>query len=316
MPFYRRTARKHLTIQHRRGGHKLDNGHRILVTDSNSVWAISGSLLWDGAASSLLISNAAEVRASQTTIGSVSNSIRVSNGAVWRNEILRIANGGASNSLTVAGGSVFATNLIVGFASTACDNMLELDAGSVIVTNATGNAVLEIRRGKLILKGGTLLAERFVMTDSCAQFGRTGGTLIYGSAVLTSNLDADGDGMANGWEQAYDLDPLNAADASADPDGDGFTNLQEFQAGTDPNSTASAFRILSVVPTNDNVLVTWATAGGRTNVVQSALDLTGSYSNISPNIVLSGSGAVTTNYVDAGAATNATPRFYRIQLVP
>ncbi len=52
------------------------------------------------------------------------------------------------------------------------------------------------------------------------------------------------------------------------------------------------------------------------NVVQSATDLAVSYTNVSPNIVLTGSGDVTTNYLDAGAATNAPTRFYRIRLVP
>src|SRR5262249_29997905 len=149
-----------------------------------------------------------------------------------------------------------------------------------------------------------------------AQFIRTGGTLIYGSAVLATNLDADADGMANGWEQAYGLDPLNAADANPDNDGDGISNLQEHLAGTDPTNSASAFRIVGVVATNNDVLVTWATAGGRTNVVQSASNISGSYSNVSSNIILPGSGDTTTNYLDAGAATNAAGRFYRIKLVP
>jgi hypothetical protein len=70
------------------------------------------------------------------------------------------------------------------------------------------------------------------------------------------------------------------------------------------------------VPTNNDMLVSWTAGGGRTNVVQSATDLTGSYTNVSPNIILPGTGDVTTNYLDAGAATDAANRFYRIRLVP
>jgi len=62
--------------------------------------------------------------------------------------------------------------------------------------------------------------------------------------------------------------------------------------------------------------VSWSAGGGRTNVVQAAADLTGSYTNVSPNIILPGSGDVTTNYLDARAATNAPARYYRIRLVP
>jgi alpha-galactosidase len=106
------------------------------------------------------------------------------------------------------------------------------------------------------------------------------------------------------------------AAASVDPDGDGMSNFQEYLAGTDPTNCTSAFRILGVVATNNDVLVTWATAGGRTNVLQSITGLGGSYTNVSPDIILPGSGDTTTNYPDTGAATNAANRFYRVRLVP
>jgi T5SS/PEP-CTERM-associated repeat protein len=300
------------------------SNNNVLVTDATSIWNNDGSLSVGGSGkgNSLVISNGGQVIAKQGSFvgdsSSKSNSVRVADTGIWQNDAgLNVGYGGSSNSVVVAGGSAFATTLTIGLNASTCDHWLQLDSGSVVVTNATTNAVFEIRRGKLILNGGTLQVDRFVMTNSCAQFIRTGGTLIYSSAVLTTNLDADGDGMANGWEQAYGLDPLNAADASADNDGDGFTNLQEFQAGTDPTNSSSAFRVLSLESTNTDVLVTWAAGGGRTNVVQSALDLTGSYTNVSPNIILTNApGDVTTNYLDAGAATNGAAQFYRVRLVP
>ena len=45
--------------------------------------------------------------------------------------------------------------------------------------------------------------------------------------------DTDDDGMSDGWEAQYGLNPL-LNDASADPDGDGLTNAQEYQYGTNP----------------------------------------------------------------------------------
>jgi hypothetical protein len=45
--------------------------------------------------------------------------------------------------------------------------------------------------------------------------------------------DTDADGLPNGWESDYGLDPLSS-DAGADPDGDGRTNQQEYQQGTHP----------------------------------------------------------------------------------
>lgn len=50
------------------------------------------------------------------------------------------------------------------------------------------------------------------------------------------NGDTDGDGISDGWEVNYGLDPLNAADASQDADGDGVTNRSEFLNRTDPRN--------------------------------------------------------------------------------
>ena len=51
-----------------------------------------------------------------------------------------------------------------------------------------------------------------------------------------NNPDTDNDGLPDGWEVAYGLNPNWAGDANADPDGDGLTNSQEYAAGTNPNS--------------------------------------------------------------------------------
>jgi PKD repeat protein len=111
-----------------------------------------------------------------------------------------------------------------------------------------------------------------------------------------------------------------AAD-TADPDGDGQNNLAEFMAGTNPTNSLSALRIVSVVLQSNDVVITWATAGGRTNAVQAtAGDADGSYTtnfiDLSGLIILPGSGDTTTNYVDVDGATNVPSRYYRIRLVP
>ncbi len=46
--------------------------------------------------------------------------------------------------------------------------------------------------------------------------------------------DLDGDGLADAWEEAYGLDPDDAADGGSDEDGDGRTALDEFMSGSDP----------------------------------------------------------------------------------
>ena len=124
------------------------------------------------------------------------------------------------------------------------------------------------------------------------------------------------------WQIQYFGSTTNpAAAANADPDGDGQNNLAEFLAGTNPTNSASGLQITSVTVQGNDVLVTWTTAGGETNVVQSTAGLPdGSYStnflDLSPSVIILGSGDVTTNYLDNGGATNIPARYYRIRLQP
>lgn len=50
------------------------------------------------------------------------------------------------------------------------------------------------------------------------------------------NCDTDGDGMEDGWEVHYGLNPL-MNDSSMDKDGDGYSNLEEFREDTDPTDS-------------------------------------------------------------------------------
>lgn len=58
-----------------------------------------------------------------------------------------------------------------------------------------------------------------------------------------TDADSDDDGLPDGWEANYDLNPLSSAGddgPAGDPDGDGVTNLDEFIAGTSPRFDESA----------------------------------------------------------------------------
>jgi hypothetical protein len=58
-------------------------------------------------------------------------------------------------------------------------------------------------------------------------------------ATIDIYLDSDGDGMPDGWEFYYGLDPDDPTDAAKDLDGDGYTNLEEFKGGSDPSDSDS-----------------------------------------------------------------------------
>jgi hypothetical protein len=82
---------------------------------------------------------------------------------------------------------------------------------------------------------------------------------------------------------------------------------------------ASYFTVVSVTAQGNDINIAWTTVGGRSNVVQVASG-SGGYSGVftdsSPVIAIPGASLGTTNYIDPGALTNASSRFYRVRLVP
>ena len=97
------------------------------------------------------------------------------------------------------------------------------------------------------------------------------------------------------------------AAADADPDGDGVSNINEFLAGTDPTSSASALRIISIARRGIDVAVTWSSEGGHQYVLQSTKSAaiagyTTNFADVSPVIVVPGNGEFITNYLDTGVA--------------
>lgn len=252
----------------------------------------------------------------------------VSNG-LWQTSAVFVGfNPGSEGTLTMAGGKglVF-SNVTIGTFACGGTDVVSVVGGELRVTNAAANAVLDVRSGTLMQSGGTLDIDRLVVTNSCARFIHTGGTLITGSvAPLPPSFDADGDGLPNGYEQAHGLDPFNPSGSqgpTGDADGDGQSNFDEMTAGTDPNNPNSSFRITSTARVGNDVLITWTTVTNKTyRVVVSTGDASGGYtnnfSNLSPFIPIGSLGPAesTTNYLDVGGATNKVARYYRVHLLP
>jgi hypothetical protein len=236
-------------------------------------------------------------------------------------------------AVNLAGGSMtLYSKLLIGNCPTGGVGVVDVAGGSLYVTNAAHNAFIDVRSGQLNLNGGLLQTDILIMTNVCGLFVRDGGTLVVGSVVLDPNLSALGDGIPNGWKQAYGFDPLDPSVGNKDADGDGFSNLQEYQAGTDPTNSASAFQISSIVRTGSDVLVSWVSGIGKTNALQMTTGVgDGSYAtnNFANLFVVTNTTSFLTNgmtnffiyfggptnYLDAGAVTNSAARFYRIKLV-
>ncbi len=92
-----------------------------------------------------------------------------------------------------------------------------------------------------------------------------------------------------------------------DNDGNNLYDMADF--------ACNPSQILWVAKEGNNARITWRTAGGRTDRVVAAGQVTGSYSAVSPALSIPGAGVVTTNYLDVGGATNST-RFYRVKAGP
>ncbi len=119
------------------------------------------------------------------------------------------------------------------------------DGETVLLGNASGygaGAVLDRRSGLLVE-----LPEQEVYALSA------GGRFVLGQQYVdgvptdlrVTDLDADDDGMLDGWERRFGLDPTNAGDAIADPDGDGVANRDEFAVRSHPTALASATRLFA-----------------------------------------------------------------------
>ena len=95
-------------------------------------------------------------------------------------------------------------------------------------------------------------------------------------------LDADNDGLLNGWEELYFGDPLVAVPTN-DDDLDGANNANEQGADTNPKVTGSVLKLLSVSLDGGNLKLEWQGGVNVQQVVQKATSLGGSWTDIHTN---------------------------------
>jgi formylglycine-generating enzyme len=125
--------------------------------------------------------------------------------------------------------------------------------------------------------------------------------------------DADNDGLPTTWENTHLLNPADAADASRDSDGDGKANLAEYFAGTDPRDSISYLAVTDIVPSDDELLLTWRSAPGRAYQIHTSDDLAQwtPLTNGGSPILIPANGVLTSHAVSLGGTT--PKKFYRVE---
>ena len=156
----------------------------------------------------------------------------VSNGT-WLVESATIGTSGASGTLTVDGGSSSVySNLLLGPSGCTGTGTLMVDGGSLFVTNAAHNAMLEVESGTVTLSGGTLVVDGIVITRSCGSFQQTGGTLVIGGVtnIVTAlpfsitSITSDGHNISVQWQSPGETTNFVQA-TNGNPDGGYNTNF-------------------------------------------------------------------------------------------
>ena len=123
----------------------------------------------------------------------------------------------------------------------------------VVSVNCTDKLLLSKRRSAFIFTSIMLLASysaiEFGSWEALATSDDDGDGLTYGLEFIINtqpqDWDSDNDGLPDGWEWQYGLDPLSPSGingSTGDPDGDSLTNLNEFLYGMpagwdDPTTT-------------------------------------------------------------------------------
>ncbi len=130
--------------------------------------------------------------------------------------------------------------------------------------------------------------------------------------------DTDGDGLCDGWEARYQLDPLSGSGMDGhfgDVDGDGMNNGAEQVAGTDPRDGDSCLRVNVARLADGGLRMVWSAVIGRSYRLETAIDSSAAFEEVVdprfPRTALS-----TNESVDlAGPMDELRQRYYRLRVM-
>ncbi len=290
-------------------------GSNGTVTLAGGTSVFSGMLSVDG---SLLITGGTLL----TTNSSVGvRGVAVISNGVWRAMDVGVGSAFEPSRISqiafASGSTTISSSLRIGDCGLINSmGLVTVSGGELIVTNALTNATLQVLNGTFRLEGGTVIVDKIDLTSPCARFERSGGTLIYRTAILDPMRDDDGDGAPNGLEQSNGFDPLDPDD-KRDTDGDGVPDAEELLAGTDHRNSNSVVKIILILPQGEDVRLRWKTVAGKTNIIQAAesLGASSSFADLA-TIVIPGTGDRTNTFIEPEGAIKGPSRVYRVKVIP
>ncbi|HEY6166615.1 MAG TPA: hypothetical protein VI454_01155, partial [Verrucomicrobiae bacterium] len=176
----------------------LSNANLARISGSNSAWLIDGPLTVGGLGLSnqMLIEAGGTVSNTSGIIGSgagaSSNVVTVTGaGSLWTNTgNLIVGSSGSSNLLLVSGGAVHAPNLFISSLGVATNNLVQVSGGALTVANGSGTGQLNIGstgHGRFELNGGTVTADRLLVTNTSVATTRSLLVLNNGTLTVRSN---------------------------------------------------------------------------------------------------------------------------------
>ena len=195
------------------GGH-LENGmlavigdnnnvadNAVWVTGSGSVWRNASSLTvgWGGTRCSLVISNGGRVFDTDASVGhgysfANSNTVIVTGlGSLWQNSGgLTLGNLGSGQRVAIADlGAVVASGLTVG----SSGNLIEINEGSLIITNATRTSRVNLAGGSVNLNSGVIQANELRLYNPQSELRLTNGVVTLATSNGTAVIDTRGAGL-------------------------------------------------------------------------------------------------------------------------
>ncbi|MEK7780187.1 MAG: hypothetical protein AAB370_01640, partial [Verrucomicrobiota bacterium] len=171
----------------------------VLVTGSGSAWTNDVLFIGEGGTSnSVTVANGGQVQSFSSIIGvgaDANNNWATVTGtnSLWTTAgTLNIGGAGSGSRLQVSSnGTVIAATMTLGDQVTSSNNILSIAAGNVMVTNASGTGVLDVRSGKVEFTAGNLTADELLQTNAGGSFTFNSGTLITRSATIYNGLTID-----------------------------------------------------------------------------------------------------------------------------